>query len=209
MEFPMIASYIPDKEILCMWLLNYGSFALFVLLALGIFALPVPEEGLMVLAGVLMSKGHLHVPLTLLTAYSGSMCGITMSYLFGFTVGAYFINKYGGWVGFTPQKIQAAHNWFERYGKWSLFFGYFVPGVRHFTGLAAGITKLKYLHFALFAYAGAFFWASLFLSIGYFINSFWPDILAVIETSIEEMVLFSVFVIILLIYLKMRKKNGL
>lgn len=53
--------YLPDHETLSYWLLHYGNFALFALLAVGIIILPVPDETLMVLAGIFMYKGDMHL----------------------------------------------------------------------------------------------------------------------------------------------------
>lgn len=154
------------------YLAVYGSITLFVLLALGIIALPVPEETLMVFAGVLMSAGKLNIPYTVLAALGGSLCGITVSYLIGRTAGSYLIHEYGKWMGLTEAKLQAAHNWVEHYGKWSLFAGYFIPGVRHLTGVIAGTTGLDARQFMLFAYTGGFFWVMTFLSVGYFFGDY-------------------------------------
>lgn len=156
------------NEMLSAWLLQYGSLALFFLLVVGIIALPVPEETLMVLTGILMGQGKLNIPITVFAAYAGSICGITISYLLGKTLGYYFVHRYGGWVGLNEKKIAKAHNWFERVGKWSLVIGYFIPGVRHFTGFSVGATEMAYGKFALFAYTGAILWVSTFLSLGYF-----------------------------------------
>ena len=196
---------IPDTFL--MWLHQYGSFALFGLLALGIIALPIPDETLMVAAGVLINQGNLHVVPTVFAAYMGSICGITVSYLLGSTVGSFVIKKYGSRIGLTEERMQRVHNWFERYGKWTLFFGYFVPSVRHLTGISAGMSALKYPEFALFAYTGAIVWASTFLSIGYFIGHGWIHFLEYVEEYTEA----AIYVLIILIiafffYLKFKKK---
>src|SRR5436309_455929 len=128
--------FLLNNENLSNWLIQYGSIALFFLLVAGIIILPVPEETLMVIAGVLMRNGSLHIGSTLMAAYFGSMCGITISYLIGRTAGHYLIVKYGNKIGITNEKLDQVHRWFEKYGKWTLTFGYFVPGVRHFTGFA-------------------------------------------------------------------------
>ena len=65
------------------------------------------------------------------------------------------------------------HNWFERIGRWSLFFGYYIAGVRHFTAMVAGASELEYPRFAAFAYSGAFMWVGTFLSLGYVIGDRW------------------------------------
>lgn len=160
-----------NNEFLISWLNEYGSIALLVLLALGIIALPIPDETLIVLAGAFIRAEHLNFFPTALAAYLGAMIGISVSYLIGYGCGHFIIHKYGRWVGLTEAKFNKAHSWYEKYGVWTLLFGYFIPGVRHFTGIIAGSVEVKYKHFALFAYTGAFLWASLFLSIGYFFGS--------------------------------------
>jgi membrane protein DedA with SNARE-associated domain len=177
---------LTDQNTLSVWLMQYGSIALFGLLALGIIALPVPEETLMVLAGILLANDRLYFVPTFIAAYAGSACGISVSYFVGYTAGNYVLNKYGSRVGLTEAKHQLIHNWFRRFGKWPLFFGYFIPGIRHFTGFIAGISYLKYQSFALYAYSGAIVWVSTFLSIGYFFGDYWVRILSFIDLNLIE-----------------------
>lgn len=168
--------YLPDLETLNVWIIHYGSFAFFSLLALGVIALPVPDETLMVFAGMFIRTGELPWLSTILAAYLGSMTGITVSYLIGRFTRYELLHRFGRYFGLTEAKLNVAHDWFLRYGKWTLSFGYFIPGIRHLTGIAAGISSLEYSQFALFAYTGAFIWASVFLSVGYFLGNFWDRI---------------------------------
>lgn len=155
------------------WLTQYGSFALLVLLALGIFGLPIPDETILVTTGVLIARGHLS-PITALPAvYFGAMIGITLSYIVGYAIGRTAILKFGRLLHITPERMEKAHYWFERIGKWFLLFGYYIPGVRHLSGIVAGTTYLKFWEFALFAYTGAVIWVSTFLGIGYFSYAAW------------------------------------
>lgn len=186
----------PEMETLTIWLAHYGSFALFGLLILGIIAFPIPEETMMVIAGILMYDEKLSIYPTLLSAYAGSIVGITISYLLGRTAGQYIMHKYGNWLGLTPAVIQKMHNWFERFGPWVLFFGYFIPGVRHFSGFSAGTTGLSYKKFAIFAYSGAIVWVTTFLSIGYFFGRYWLS--AFESLNIEEDTEGVIIILILL-----------
>jgi membrane protein DedA with SNARE-associated domain len=151
-------------------LLEYGSIALFVLLALGIIALPVPDETLLVTAGFLIYKGKLPLHLTCLAAYAGAICGISLSYAIGRFGGSVLLTKYGHWVRLTEQRIEKTRHWFSRMGMWTLFFGYFIPGVRHFTGYLVGSVRIPFNRFTLFAFSGAIVWGSTFLTVGYFIG---------------------------------------
>lgn len=185
-------------------LLEYGSIVLFVLLVLGIIALPIPEETLLIFAGALMAKGMLHTPSTILAASTGSLCGITISYLLGLTGGHYLVLKYGRWIGITSQRLNQAKEWFGRFGKWSLFIGYFIPGVRHFTGFTAGTTGVEYRHFSLFAYSGAVVWISTFLSIGYFFGDICLTFLE--EIDFKTVIIISAVIVALIGYAMWKAK---
>ena len=185
--------FIPNAETFSLWLINYGSFALFGLLALGIIALPIPEETLMVLAGILMYNGQVSIPATIIAALGGSILGITVSYILGSTLGLFFLHKYGKYVGLTEKRLNIVHDWFEHFGKWTLIIGYFIPGVRHLTGFAAGSSQLEYKYFALFGYTGALLWVSVFLSIGYFFGDYWLAILANFRMPVDEIVTTLIF----------------
>jgi membrane protein DedA with SNARE-associated domain len=168
--------FFPTHETLTSWLVEYGAMALFFLLALEIIALPIPGEPLMILTGVLMFDGDLPVVPTVLAAYLGSIAGITVSFAIGKKAGTYLTAGYGTRVGITPIRMQKVNDWFHRFGKWTLMIGYFVPGIRHFTGITAGMANLEMRSFMLYAYTGAIVWVSTFLSLGYFLGDYWITI---------------------------------
>src|SRR5260370_26821635 len=114
---------------------QYGHVAIFCLLVLGIVGLPVPDETLLTFSGYLVFKGHFRFLPTVAAAYAGSICGITISYVIGRTGGLYLIHKYGPYVHLTKDRLDRVHAWFARMGRWALFFGYFMPGIRHFTAV--------------------------------------------------------------------------
>jgi membrane protein DedA with SNARE-associated domain len=155
---------------------QYGHLAVFCLLVLGIVGLPVPDETLLTFSGYLVYRGQFHFLPTVLTAFAGSVCGITISYTIGRTGGLFLIHKYGPYVHFTPERLARVHNWFERLGRWALFFGYFMPGIRHFTALVAGSSELEPHVFASFAYSGGLLWVITFVSLGYFLGEHWAHI---------------------------------
>jgi membrane protein DedA with SNARE-associated domain len=148
-------------------LAQYGYAAIFLLLAAGIVGPLIPDETILVLAGVFIRQGTLSAVPAVLCACAGSLCGITLSYYLGRRGVVYALRKLAG------SHMQQAHNWFEKYGRWTLFFGYFLAGVRHFTALIAGSTELAYPEFAAFAYPGGVIWVLTFLSIGYFVGDQW------------------------------------
>jgi membrane protein DedA with SNARE-associated domain len=127
-------------------------------------------------SGYLAFKGNFSLPLVFLTAWAGSTCGITISFYLGRTFGMGLIHRYGKYAHITEGHIQRAHAWFDRVGHWGLTFGYFIPGVRHVSAFAAGMSEVTPSQFALFAYSGGFLWVSAFLSLGYFLGERWEAV---------------------------------
>jgi len=163
------------------WITHYGYLAIFLCLMCGIVGLPVPDETLLTFTGFLVYKGNFSLPLAFGAALAGSLCGITVSYTLGRTFGLKLIHRYGRYMHITEEHVEKAHAWFGRVGHWGLTFGYFIPGVRHLTAYAAGMSALEPPQFALFAYPGGFLWVSAFLSLGYFLGDRWEAV----EKNIE------------------------
>ncbi len=156
-----------DPAFLLAQVQQYGVIGVFLLLAAGIIALPVPEETLLVLAGILAVSHKMPLLPTLFACMLGSIVGITTSYALGRTVGHFAVVRIMKRLHIPAKHLDTAHHWFTRVGKWSLVIGYFIPGVRHFTGVVAGTTELEYGKFALFAYSGAVLWSNCFFWFGY------------------------------------------
>jgi membrane protein DedA with SNARE-associated domain len=158
------------------WVERYGYSGIFALLSLGIIGMPVPDEGLLVFAGYLAYKGDLELVPTITASFLGSVCGITLSYGLGRIAGNYLLQSYGPHLGLTAQRIAEVHAWFEHQGRWSLTFGYFLPGIRHLTAFAAGMSKLQLTVFAPFTYAGVLLWSGAFVLAGYFLGEEWTQV---------------------------------
>jgi len=107
---------------------------------------------------------------TYLSAVAGSWCGITLSYTIGRTAGAAFVHRFGKFFHLTDDRMEIAHRWFARIGHWALFVGYFIAGVRHFTAIVAGMSKLEFRSFAAYAWPGGALWAGVFVALGYLLG---------------------------------------
>lgn len=152
---------------------NYGYFAVFGLLMLGIVGPLIPDETILVFAGIAVHQGNMHLIPALLAGVAGSMCGITMSYVLGRTGVVYALKRFPFLQKHIGSHLPEAQKWFERFGKWTLFFGYFIAGVRHFTALVAGTSGLNPGTFAVYAYPGGVIWVACFVAIGYYLGEGW------------------------------------
>jgi membrane protein DedA with SNARE-associated domain len=194
-------------ETILRWITEYGYLAIFVLMALGTPMLP--DEGLLAFAGYLVYEGQLQLFPTMAAAFLGSVCGITLSYGLGSTVGNYLVTKFGPAVQVTEDKVTRVHTWFDRVGKWGLLFGYFLPGVRHLIAFGAGTSKLPLSVFALFAYTGGFIWSVTFISAGYFLGSQWTLIFGKVRPNLVlgSVVTVALFLLYILVRQYWRKRK--
>ena len=158
------------------WVAQYGYFAIFGLLMLGIVGPLIPDETILVFAGILAREGHLDYVAVLAAGYAGSLCGITMSYFVGRKGLLYLLERMPYFRRHSAEYMERVNIWFGRYGRWTLFFGYFVVGVRHFTAVVAGASKMRVRHFAIYAYTGGLIWVVCFVSLGYFLGDQWERV---------------------------------
>lgn len=161
------------KQLLLHWIVAYGYPGIFAALLLGIFGAPIPDEVILSFAGYLAFKGTLQLHFAILAATLGSVCGISLSYAIGRSFGLFLFERFGRYIGITPERLGRAHDWFSRYGKWTLLPGFFIPGIRHLIAYLAGTSRLKYSTFSLFAYAGGFLWTTTFILLGYYMGRDW------------------------------------
>jgi membrane protein DedA with SNARE-associated domain len=158
------------------WVAEHGYGALYLLLALGVVGLPIPDETLLVFTGYLIGRGTLHPVGAFAAAVAGAWTGITGSYLLGRTLGVGAVHRYGKYVHFTEARLATVHRWFDRIGHWMLFVGYYIAGVRHFTAVVAGMSRVGYPTFIAYAWSGGAVWVATFLTLGYFLGENWRQV---------------------------------
>jgi membrane protein DedA with SNARE-associated domain len=187
---------------------RYGYRAIFSLLVLGIVGLPVPDEWLLTFAGYSVYNGTLSGIPTYVCAALGSMCGITISYVLGRSIGSLILHHLK-FFHIKPEQIARVHSWFDRFGTWTLLLGYFIPGVRHLTAVIAGTSGLRPASFAVFAYSGALIWSATFIGLGYFFGEQWEQVLVQVHHHLKiSIVLFLIFAAIVLIWTYRKNKKN-
>ncbi len=147
---------------------KYGYLAIFLLLAPGTFGIPVPDELLLTFLGYLVLQGDLQLIPTLAVVVAGASLGITLDYWVGRAAGARLIREAGAYWSIRPDKFKRLQEQLRRGGGWVFFLGYFLPGVRHWLAIAAGISRFPLAGFTRFAYAGALAWSVGYICLGYF-----------------------------------------
>lgn len=182
---------------------HFKYAAIFSLLMLGIFGLPVPDETLLAFCGFLVLNGRLEFTATVAAAFLGSCSGISLSYILGRRLGPKAVRRFGKLVHMNEETLDRVHRWFAHYGRWSLTGGYFFPGVRHLTAIIAGASGLEFKVFAPFAYGGALLWSAAFVTLGYSVGARWKSM----SDSMHNLLLIvlAVFVALALIAAGVRR----
>ncbi|MCJ8013623.1 bifunctional DedA family/phosphatase PAP2 family protein [Paenibacillus sp. KQZ6P-2] len=155
------------------WLEHYGYIVIFLSLLLEMLALPIPGEVMMSYTGLLVFEGKLNGTLSIVIASAGVSAGVTLSYWIGYFVGKTLVTKYGHYIHLGDKQLAKLTTWFEKYGNKLLFVVYFIPGVRHFTGYFCGLTHMPFRKYAMYAYPGAIFWVSVFITLGRVLGPKW------------------------------------
>lgn len=150
---------------------QYGYIALYILIALGVVGVPVPDELLMMFIGYLASVNLLHYGAAAAVSFMGTMTGMLCNYWAGRKFGKPLLSKYGKWFKLTPKRLTKAEQWFDRYGPWTVSFGYFIPGIRHLTCYLSGVSGMDHRKYVIYASLGAIIWCLLFITFGYFVGS--------------------------------------
>jgi membrane-associated protein len=160
-------------------IIHYGGIylLLFVVFAeTGLFVgFFLPGDSLLFTAGLLCSTGILPVNpillviLIILAAVAGNMVG----YAFGKKVGPLLFKRKSGLI-FRQQHLITAHEFYIKHGKKTIILSRFLPIVRTFAPIVAGIVKLDYHKFFLYSLVGAFLWVAILVLTGYYLGKYIP-----------------------------------
>ena len=152
----------------------------------------LPGDSLLVTAGLLAATGYLNVyelaPILTLAAISGNSLG----YFIGRTTGPRIFTRENS-LFFNKKHAIRAHEFYEKYGRKTIVLAQFMPIIRTFAPVVAGVGGMKFRTFITFNIIGAFAWIWSMVGIGYFLGSYIPGI----DQHIEIVVLVVVFISIL------------
>ncbi|MFG2587467.1 DedA family protein [Streptomyces sp. NPDC048438] len=119
----------------------------------------LPGDSLLFTTGLLVTTGDLKYPLWLvcLLIALAAIIGDQVGYLFGRKVGPALFKRPDSRL-FKQENVEKAHDFFEKYGPKSLVLARFVPVVRTFTPIIAGVSRMDYRSFITFNIIGGVLW---------------------------------------------------
>jgi membrane-associated protein len=158
-------------------------------LLIGVF---LPGDSLLVTAGLLAARGYLNVYALAPVLTVAAMCGNSVGYSIGRATGPRIFNRENS-LFFNKKHAIRAHEFYEKYGRKTIVLAQFMPIIRTFAPVVAGVGGMKFRTFITFNIVGAFFWIWSMVAIGYFLGSYIPGI----DQHIEIVVAIVVFISLL------------
>src|SRR5262249_38572732 len=117
--------------------------------------------------------------------------GDATSYVIGAKTGPRLFNKPRSRL-FRPEHIDAAHRFYERHGGKAIIIARFIPIVRTFVPVVAGVGKMPYRRFASFNVIGGAAWVLSMTLLGFFLGTAFPGLVKNIEIVIVAVVALSI-----------------
>lgn len=156
-------------------LLKEGGFyvVMFVIFAeTGLFfGFFLPGDYLLFLAGMFVATGKLDVSIYILIPglMAAAIGGNFTGYWFGKKTGPVLYQRKDTFF-FKKRYLKAAEEYYNKQGAFALMMGRFVPVVRTFAPIIAGVVRLDFRKFALYNLCGAFLWITSLTLLGYFLG---------------------------------------
>lgn len=158
-------------------------------LLIGVF---LPGDSLLVTAGLLAARGYLNVYHLAPVLTVAAICGNSVGYFIGRATGPRVFSRENS-LFFNKKHAIRAHKFYEKHGRKTIVLAQFMPIIRTFSPVIAGVGGMRFRQFMTFNIIGAFAWIWSMLGIGYFLGSYIPGI----DQHIEIVVVIVVFISIL------------
>ena len=150
---------------------HYGYLAVFGLVLLEDFGVPVPGETTLILGAVYAGSGKMSIWLVVLLGFVAAVIGDNIGFAIGHFGGRRLVDRFGKYIFLTPERVEKATAFFERRGPIIIIVARFIEGLRQANGIIAGISGIHWARFLLYNAIGAALWVGLWASIGYFSGS--------------------------------------
>lgn len=146
---------------------DYGFWVVFTITFLSCLALPVPSSLVMLTAGAFAAAGDLVLTQVLLAAFVGAVLGDNSGYWLARAAGG----RLSDWLATRPRRralMDRARSFMDLWGGSSVFFScWLVAPLGPYVNYVSGLTRFRWLRFALWGVAGEIVWVGLYVSLGY------------------------------------------
>lgn len=183
-------------------IIQYGGLALllFVIFAeTGLFfGFFLPGDSLLFVAGLLSSSKYIDQPvgiliiLLVIAAFTGTCVG----YFFGLLAKQYIKHRKENFF-FKQKYLDTAQDFYKRYGMMAFIVGRFLPIVRTFVPILAGIVKIDFKKFLFYNFMGAVLWITTLVMAGHWLGNMFPTLIDNVELIIVALIVVTAIPVII------------
>jgi len=152
----------------------------------------LPGDSLLVTAGLVSARGYLDVYLLGVLLHAAAIAGNSCGYMIGRSTGPRIFTRENSLL-FNKKHLFSAQEFYARHGRKTIVLAQFVPIIRTFSPVVAGVGRMPYRQFLTISVIGTLFWVWSMLFIGYFLGRFIPGV----DKHIEIVVMIVIFISIL------------
>lgn len=138
------------------------------------FGFFLPGDSLLFTAGFLASQNYLNVIVLVWLSFLCAVLGDSTGYWFGQKVGPKIFKKEDSFF-FHKRHIERAEKFYEEHGNKTIFLARFIPIVRTFAPIVAGVGRMRYSNFITYNIIGGFVWSFATVYMGYFLGEVVPN----------------------------------
>lgn len=138
------------------------------------FGFFLPGDSLLFTAGLLASQGHFNILALWLGCVLCAVVGDSIGYTFGRKFGPKIFNREDSFF-FHKKHVERTKEFYEKYGRKTIVLARFVPIVRTFAPILAGVGKMEYRTFLSYNIIGGILWTTLLIGLGYGLGTVMPS----------------------------------
>ena len=135
----------------------------------------LPGDSLLFTAGFLASQGFFDIRLLIILCFAGAVLGDSFGYSFGRKTGPHIFRNEDS-LFFKKSHLERAAIFYKRHGGKTLILARFLPVIRTFAPILAGVGRMHYPTFLLYNVIGGALWAIGFTALGYYLGSAIPGV---------------------------------
>lgn len=187
------------------FVLEYGLFSIFLIVALEYANIPLPSEIVLPFAGILSAEYDINIFLVIIVSILGGIFGSITNYYIGYKFGNPLLFKLKEKFPKTKRAIKESNKWMEKYNKISVMITRLVPLARTFISIVAGVNRMNIYSFTIFSSIGISIWNILLISMGYIVGDNMDKISYILSSYTK--VLIVLFIILFIGFIIFRKKQ--
>lgn len=169
------------------------------------FGFFLPGDSLLFTAGLFASQGYFEITWLVTGVAIAAILGDSAGYTFGKRVGPALFSREDS-IFFHKRHAERARLFYEKYGVKTIILARFVPIVRTFAPIVAGVGGMRYKTFVTYNIAGGILWTLLLTLSGYFLGSVFPGISRYLHIIVVAIIFISILPIVFE-WIRERKKG--